>query len=116
MKAKYPVQVFFYRSASGKEPVREWLKKLKKHDQRIIGTDIKTVQFGWPLGMPLIKKIDKNLWEIRSDIDNGIARVIFTIYEHSIILLHGFIKKTQKTPANEIGLAKKRIANLRGSL
>ncbi len=102
--------------ASGKEPVREWLKNLKKDDRRIIGTDIKTVQFGWPLGMPLIKKIDKNLWEIRSNLDDRIARVIFTIYEDSIMLLHGFIKKTQKIPASDLSMAKKRAANLGGRL
>ena len=116
MKSKYPLQVFFYKSISGKEPVREWLKNLKKDDRRIIGTDIKTVQFGWPLGMPLIKKIDKNIWEIRSNLDDRIARVIFTICEDSIMLLHGFIKKTQKIPASDLSMAKKRAANLGGRL
>ncbi len=83
MKSKYPLQVFFYKSISGKEPVREWLK---------------------------------NLWEIRSNLDDRIARVIFTICEDSIILLHGFIKKTQKIPASDLSMAKKRAANLGGGL
>ncbi len=114
MKDRYPLKVFFYKTVSGKEPVREWLKKLNKYDRRIIGIDIKTVQFGWPIGMPLIKNIDKNLWEIRSNIDNRIARVIFTIDENFIILLHGFIKKTKKIPANDLNIAKTRTRNLKG--
>ncbi len=116
MKIEYPLQVFFYKSISGKEPVREWLKNLKKDDRRIIGIDIKTVQFGWPLGMPLIKKIDNNLWEIRSNLNDRIARVIFTICEDAIMLLHGFIKKTQKIPASDLNMAKKRAAHLGGRL
>ncbi len=114
MRRKYQLQVLFYKSETGKEPVREWLKSLKQNDRRIIGEDIKTVQFGWPIGMPLTKKIDTNLWEIRSNLDNRIARVIFTIYEEVIVLLHGFIKKSQKLPAADVTLARKRMLLLRG--
>lgn len=64
--------------------------------------------------MPLIRKLEKELWELRSDIEDGIARVIFTVHGNSIILLHGFIKKSQKTPVNELNTARKRAANLRG--
>ena len=114
VRARYPLKVLFYRSVSGNEPVREWLKAQTKHDRKIIGTDIKTVQFGWPLGMPLVRKLEKDLWELRSNMENGIARVIFVVHENSIILLHGFIKKSQKTSVNDLNAARKRAANLRG--
>jgi phage-related protein len=105
------VTVKFFRSISGGEPVREWLKGLDKDDCRIIGADIKTVEFGWPLGMPLCRSISgyKDLWEVRSKITGGrIARVIFYIQDGEMILLHGFIKKSQKTPQNDLELANKR--------
>ena len=94
---------------SGKEPVLEWLKSLNKTDKRIIGSDIKTVEKGWPLGMPLVEKLDKHLWEVRCDISDGcIARIFFTVVKNDMVLLHGFKKKTQKTPKNDLALAKKR--------
>jgi len=98
MATTFKLQVVFYRSASGNEPVREWLKQLEKEDRKIIGEDIKTVQFGWPLGMPLVRKMDKGLWEIRIKLDNRIARVLFTSHQDIMVLLHGFIKKSQKHP------------------
>ena len=114
MNTKYPLHLAFYKTATGKEPVREWLITLRRNDRKIIGEDIKTIQFGWPIGMPLAKKIDTNLWEVRSNLDNRIARVIFTLHEEFIVLLHGFIKKTQKTPVNDLRLAKQRMLSLRG--
>ena len=99
----------FYCLVSGKEPVLVWLKSLPRADRKIIGFDIKTVEEGWPLGMPLVEKLDKNLWEVRCDIsDNCIARIFFTIVKNDMVLLHGIIKKTQKTPLNDLRLAKKR--------
>jgi len=112
MEPKY--KVVFYRSGTGNEPVREWLLGLPRKDRKSIGEDIKTVQFGWPLGMPLVKKVDRYLWEVRSSMHGKIARVIFTVYEGHLVLLHGFIKKSQKTPADEIRLANTRMLNLRG--
>ena len=103
------ITVRFYKSESGNEPVREWLKGLSKDDKTIIGEDIKTVEFGWPLGMPLVRKLDKALWEVRSDITNKeIARVLFTVKNDVMVLLHGFKKKTQKTPDNDLKIAKER--------
>lgn len=103
------IKVFFYKSDSGKEPVREWLQTLSKEDKTTIGQDIKTVEFGWPLGMPLVRKMDKDLWEVRSDIsDKCISRVFFTVFEGRMVLLHGIKKKSQKTPDNELDIAKKR--------
>lgn len=106
----------FYATSSGKEPVREWLKSLPKADKKALGDDIKTVQFGWPLGMPLVKNLGDGLWEIRSSLSsNKIARIIFFMHSNTIILLHGFIKKTQKTPLTDIDLAKKRMKEVKGS-
>ena len=101
--------VTFFRTASGNEPVREWLKSLPREERRIIGEDIKTVQFGWPLGMPLVRKLNKGLWEVRSGLPDRIARVIFTTGVSQMILLHGFIKKSQRTPQEDLELAKTRL-------
>ncbi len=109
--APYILHVVFYRSETGNEPVREWLKGLSREDKRRIGEDIKTVQLGWPLGMPLIRKIQKDLWEVRTTVENGIARVFFTVEDEYMILLHGFIKKSQKTPQHELNTAVVRLAN-----
>jgi phage-related protein len=104
--------VAFFRTASGNEPVREWLKSLPREERRIIGEDLKTVQFGWPLGMPLVRKVDKGLWEVRSRLPDRIARVLFTSGEARMVLLHGFIKKSQKTPQEDLQLAKTRLRML----
>jgi len=104
-EAAFVLKVVFHRSEAGNEPVREWLKDLNRDDKRQIGEDIKTAQLGWPLGMPLIRKIDKDLWEVRTRLADGIARVFFTVDDEYMILLHGFIKKTQKTPQNELKTA-----------
>jgi len=106
--------VVFYATKSGREPVREWLKKLSRDDKRRIGEDIKTVQFSWPVGLPLIKKIDKDLWEIRTDLDNRISRLIIIVAEGKIILLHGFIKKDRSIPQEDLKLARKRLLQVRG--
>jgi phage-related protein len=99
----------FYRSENEREPAREWLKGLEPDDRRRIGEDIKDVEFSWPLGMPLVRPLGRELWEVRSSLPNGrIARVIFTIEHQHMVLLHSFIKKTRKTPQNEIELALKR--------
>ena len=108
------LRVVFYKTESGKEPVRDWLKSLPQDEKKIIGQDIKTVQFGWPLGMPMVRKLDRDLWEVRSSLSNRIARVIFTVSDGVMVLLHGFIKKSQKTPASDLALAKQRLRQLRG--
>ena len=99
----------FYRTAAGTEPVRDWLKDLDGKDRRTIGMDLKDVEYGWPVGMPLCRSLGNGLWEVRSSISHGrIARVIFCVEEGEMILLHGFIKKTRKTPPRDIDLALKR--------
>lgn len=107
------LRVVFYQNESGTEPVREWLRTLTRDDRKNIGRDIKTVQFGWPLGMPLVRKLDRELWEVRCRLDNRIARVIFTVLQDIIVLLHGFIKKSQKTPTTDLEVARKRLALLK---
>ena len=104
---KIILDVVFYRTGSGGEPVREWLLSLEAEYKKLIGTDEND---GWPLGMPLIKKIDtKNrLWEVRTNLHDGIARVIFTVVDEHMILLHGFVKKSQKIEKKDISLAIKR--------
>ena len=110
------LDVRFFATESGNEPVREWLKSLPAHERRTIGEDIKTVQFGWPLGMPLVRKLGKELWEVRVHLVNRIARVLFTVVEHTMVLLHGFIKKSQVMPAEELATAKRRLQLLRSTL
>lgn len=102
------ISVDFYKQENGKEPVREWLKSLKKEERRILGEDIKMVQGGWPLGMPLVRNLGKGLWEIRSTLPNGIARILFIMHGGQMVLLHGFIKKTQKTTSQDLEMGIKR--------
>lgn len=103
----------FYRTEAGNEPVREWLKQLAPESRKVIGIDIKTVEYGWPIGMPTCRSMGKGLYEVRSNLPDGtIARVLFCIYQEKMLLLHGFIKKTQKTPKQELDLALTRKKNL----
>ncbi len=103
----------FYSSSNGREPVREWLASLRRADRRTIGQDIKTAQYGWPLGMPLVRKLEPGLWEVRSHLPEGIARVVFTVEGGIMVLLHGFVKKSQKTSATDLEAARRRLARLR---
>ena len=107
------LQVVFFKTLNGKEPVREWLLSLTDAQKKAIGTEIKVVQYGWPLGMPVVRKMTSDLWEARINIPAGIARILFTVDEGLMVLLHGFIKKSQKTPENELKTAKKRLQQYR---
>ena len=113
MSKDRPIPVRFFRLDSGREPVREWLKEMRSEYRKTIGADIKTLQFGWPIGMPLARKMEEDLWELRSRLSGGIARTFFTIYRNEIVLLHGFVKKSAKTPSKELALAKRRLGKLR---
>jgi len=93
---------------TGREPVREWLKALPPKERHMIGEDLKTLQFRWPLGMPLVRSLGGGLWEVRSRLPNRIARILFYVSETQLVLLHGFIKKTQKLPKEDRALALKR--------
>jgi len=102
-----------FRSSQGNEPVRKWLRSLSSTDRKLLGEEIRTVQLGWPIGMPVVRKLDADLWEIRVRMKDGIARVLFTIEAKEAILLHGFIKKSQKIPADELHTAQVRLKQLR---
>ena len=106
------IPVRFYQEDSGNEPVREWLRELPNKDKKIIGRDIRVVQIDWPVEGSLVKSLGSGLWEIRSRLDNRIARIMFVFSAGEIVLLNGFIKKTQKTPKQEIELARKRAKKL----
>ena len=108
------LQVVFFKTSRGNEPVREWLKSLSLAEKKAIGEDIKTVQFGWPIGMPVVRKLEPGLWEIRSVVKNGAARVFFTVEGNVMVLIHGFIKKSQKTPNDDLKHARERLLQVRG--
>lgn len=104
------VPVQFYRSDTGREPVLDWLRSLDKEDRRAIGLDLMRVQFGWPIGMPLVRSLKGGLWEMRSTLPSQrIARLVLCFHQETLVVLHGFIKKTQKTPAEELALARRRL-------
>lgn len=104
---------FFYENAKGNHPVREWILELSTEDRKSVGRDIQKVEFGWPLGMPYCRSLGDGLWEVRSNLADGkIGRVIFCVARECMVLLHGFIKKTPKTPAQDLKLALKRMKEL----
>ena len=107
------LDIRFYATDLGTEPVREWLKLLPAVDRKVIGEDMKTVQFGWPLGMPLVRSMGGGIWEVRIRLENRIARVLFVLDGSTMVLLHGFIKKTQATSQSDLDLAKDRLKQLR---
>jgi len=109
MKAGRPLKVVFFKTGSGNEPVREWLLSLPKEECKSGGGDILKVQFAWPVGKPLVDNLGDGLWEIRFRLGNRISRTLFAVVDQEIVLLHGFIKKTQKTPGDELELARKRM-------
>lgn len=114
LESREPIlRVAFYRSQAGDEPVREWLLGLTRADRKAIGQDVKTAQYGWPLGMPLVRKLEPGLWEVRSHVAGGIARVLFGVEGNVMVLLHGFVKKSRKMPKADFKIARHRLARLR---
>jgi phage-related protein len=105
--------VVFYRTLGRAEPVLEWLRGLPADDRRPIGADLATVQFGWPIGMPLCRPLGNGLWEVRTTLPSRADRpaAIF-VAEDRIGVVHGFIKKTQKTPADDLDLARRRMKEM----
>ncbi|MBI5923393.1 MAG: type II toxin-antitoxin system RelE/ParE family toxin [Betaproteobacteria bacterium] len=108
-----PDEAYFWATHAGAEPVRGWLKELPATERKAVGEDIKTVQFGWPLGMPLVDHLAGDIWEVRIKLANRIARVLFALDGQTIVLLHGFIKKQQATPKPDLDLAKDRLKQLK---
>jgi phage-related protein len=102
------MSVHFFKTHAGNEPVRDWLKLRTREEKRVIGEDIKAVEFSWSVGYPQVMKLDKDLWELRTNLPDGICRIFFTIWQRYMVLLHGIVKKTKKTPQQDLDLAKKR--------
>ena len=110
MATERPLKIVFFKTQAGNEPVRDWLKELPKAERKSIGDDVLTVQFAWPVGKPLVDSLGQGIWEIRTPLMNRIGRTLFFVHNEKIILLHGFIKKTKRTPGDDLGLARKRKA------
>ena len=108
MRAERPLRVVFFKTDAGNEPVREWLKSLPRAERHSIGEDLLTVQHAWPVGKPLVDHLGDGIWELRSRLPNRIARTLFAIARSEIVVLHGFIKKTRKPPAQVLELARRR--------
>jgi phage-related protein len=109
MTAPPKTRLVFYAAASGREPVRDWLKELNVEDRHVIGLDLMRVQYAWPVGMPLCRSLGDGLWEVRSALPGGrIARVLFCFHRQELYAVHGFIKKSQKAPKVELDLALRR--------
>lgn len=105
-------RIVFYRQESGREPVREWLLNLARCDRKTIGENLKRLQFLWPIGMPLVRKLDSGLWELRLRLRNGSARILFSLNGNDLVLLHAFLKKTRKIPNKEFRTAKRRMSKV----
>ena len=101
--------VLFYRTQGGSEVVRDWLRSLDEADRKALGLDLMRVQYRWPVGMPLCRALGEGLWEVRTSLPSKrIWRVLFSVQRGRILVLHGFIKKTQKTPPEDLALAHRR--------
>lgn len=108
-----PLPLQFWRSSSGREPTRDWFRRLDREDRTVIGDDLRRLQFGWPIGMPLVRALGGGLYELRSALPSRReARVFIAVDGTRIAVLHGFIKKTQKTPPAELALARNRLKEL----
>jgi phage-related protein len=113
MAQQQKIPLIFYRPTPGHEPVREWLKELPEVERHAIGEDLLRAQWRWPVGMPLCRPMGKGLWEIRTDLPTKrIARVLRCVYREHLVAVHGFIKKTRKTPDGDLALARKRQKEL----
>ena len=107
------ITLAFYETPGGKLPVRDWLLRLSVEDRKLVGIDLASIEYGWPIGMPICKPLGSGLWEVRTDLaDKKIARVLFCIHDNCLWALHGFIKKTQKTPKSDLDTARKRMKEI----
>lgn len=113
MKFGEKIEVLFFRTSAGNEPVREMLSALPEEEKKIIGSDLRAVQWRYPLGMPTVRAMKHGIFELRSELPNRIARILFVYFEEKIVLLHGFIKKTQKTPPQDLETARRRFKELK---
>ena len=111
LPAPRPLRTLFFRTETGNEPVRDWLRGLILAEKKLSGADILAVQWKWPVGKPLVDSMGGGLWEVRSSLGDRIARVFFIVVDEEIILLHGIIKKARTTPKQELDTARKRQAS-----
>ena len=114
MRREPILRVAVYASEGGREPVRDWLHGLDRYDRQTIGADLKTAQFGWPMGMPLIRKLDADLGEVRSRLRDRVVRTLFTVEGDTMVILHAFVKKGAKAPDVELDVARRRLTKLKG--
>lgn len=111
--APQKVPLIFFRTGKGTEPVREWLKELPEAERHAVGKDLLRAQWRWPVGMPLCRPMGSGLWEVRTDLPTKrTARVMLCLYDEHLVALHGFIKKAQATPDEDLALARKRQREL----
>ncbi len=113
MKYGERIDVLFFRTAAGNEPVREMLAALSDEEKKIIGSDLRAVQWRYPLGMPTVRCLKNGIFELRSVLPTRISRILFVYFDEKIVLLHGFIKKTQKTPQQDLETAIRRFKELK---
>jgi len=107
------IPLIFFKTLAGNEPVRDWLKELPEAERHAIGRDLMRAQWRWPVGMPLCRAMGNGLWEIRTDLPTQrTARILLCLYQDHLVALHGFIKKTRKTPEDDLTLARKRQKEL----
>src|ERR1700723_2595156 len=112
-RQRQKIPLIFFRSRPGQEPVREWLKTLPEMERQAIGKDLLRAQWRWPVGMPLCRPLGNGLWEVRTDLPTKrTARVLLCLYRDHLVALHGFIKKTRTTPADDLAVARKRHKEL----
>jgi len=108
------IPVAFYRLRSGTEPVLAWIRDLPPEDRKAVGRDLKRVQEQWPIGMPVCKPLHAGLWEVRTTLESKrIVRTLFCFHQGQVVVLHAFIKKTQKTPHADLTLARERMKELK---
>ena len=109
------IPTIFYKTPAGAQVVKDWLRTLDWADRNAIGQDLMRVQYRWPVGMPLCRPLGQGLWEVRTSLPSRrIARIIFSVQDGRIVVLHGFVKKSQKMPTEDIRLARRRSRELEG--
>ncbi len=108
------IPLLFFRSGGGKEPFREWLQNLDEPERHAVGQDLMRAQWRWPVGMPLCRAMGQGLWEIRTNLPSSrTARVFICLHDDALVALHGFVKKTAKTPDAELAISRKRLKELK---
>ncbi|WP_439477076.1 type II toxin-antitoxin system RelE/ParE family toxin [Brevundimonas sp.] len=109
-------RVLFYQTVAGRDVIREWLRSFDRQDRAILGHDLKRIQIGFPIGLPLCRSLGGGLWEVRSSLSgNREVRMIFfhDLEAKALVVVQGFLKKSQKTPKTDLDLAYRRMKECR---